>query len=411
MARYEAGGVVGRGRMAILGIVAIAGGALVPAGGARAQAVVHEVEFGQPLEGVQGEVLAALPRSLRVHSGDIIHLHNDFTPGNGVIHWGAFLPAPYSPKRWMADHGRMPDGPWAMFVLDPDERPEVASAAWKDNNRMIFPSDPQCGESVHNPCEFDASGDGDDGVLGSGLGWGIEASLDYYVRVDAEPGTVFWALCPYHPTVQLRVEVVAPGEPVTAADDSAARNAAYVAAQEKKARALHEKHLSVQRSHPGPGGTRRWEAHAGIADGPLFLMDMYPKTLSISRDDRVRWEFGRGEVHTVTFPLETALSEPWSSAKCDLDTDAGSAEDVDALPVRPFCPGGPLQVEFDLSHLFPLPIGNGTFSAGDDFETSGVRSRGWPGLPGAYELDFPKGGTFGYACMLHPQMRGTVVVR
>ncbi|MDP9066887.1 MAG: hypothetical protein M3N53_00885 [Actinomycetota bacterium] len=391
--------------------------AAMPVTTAEAASVTHEVQFAALTDGVDAEVIRAFPGSLRVHSGDLIHFTGNLSeaiPEAGV-HGAAVLPKGESPAEWLPERATNLEGPWAAFVRDPDEQPDRVAEAWKIPNRVIFPSRPQCGATADNPCEFDGTGDGDQGVLGSGMGWGLNSFLDFYVRVTAEPGTTLWALCPFHPAIRVRIDVVPEDEAVTTPEQLASRRDAAVAKYEKKAVALHEDYVDARVGRQRADGSKVWQAWAGLEEGPIFLAGMYPKTLRVRAGDSVKWNFGRKEVHTVSFPLDTALQTPWLTVKCDLDTDSGTAEDVDGAPAPPFCPGATTQVEFDLDHTFPLPIGNGAFAGSDDFETSGLRGYGLPGLNNApYRLRFRKASGaegFTYACMLHYGMRGKIVVR
>ncbi len=390
--------------------------AALPVGGASAAPVTHEVHFAAFTEGVAAEVIKSFPGTLRVHSGDLIHFTANTDPAipEAGVHGAGLLPKGQEPRTWLREQATNLEGPWAAFVPDPDEQPDLVPSAWKISNRMIFPNRPQCGATADNPCDFDGSGDGDQGVLASGMGWGVDSFLDFYVRVTAEAGTTLWALCPFHPAIRVRIDVVADDEAASSPEAVAAAREAAIARHATKAVALHEEYVDARIGRRGRDGAKVWQAWAGLEAGPIFLAGMYPRTLRVRQGDTVEWNFGRKEIHTVSLPLNTALQTPWLTVKCDLDTDAGTAEDVDGAPAPPFCPGATTQVEFDLDHTFPLPIGNGSFGGADDFETSGIRGYGYPGLRSApYRLRFNKAsgrGGFAYACMLHYGMRGKIVV-
>ncbi|HVF53384.1 MAG TPA: hypothetical protein VNC78_07210 [Actinomycetota bacterium] len=396
----------------------LAGGltGVAPSQAAQTDSVMHEVQFAQFLTGAPGEVLAAFPERLVVHPGDTVHFSGHFgeeIPETGV-HLVQLLPGGMSVDEWSQEEFLSPTGEWATFATDPDEDPEEAPEAWKLNSRVVWPSHPYCGHSEEAPCDFDGSEGPLNGVLNSGVGLGLDSFLDFYVRITAAPGTTIWALCPFHPGIRIPIEVVDASEALppgqAAADSIAARMPRY----NTQAAALHANHVDKQVSVKGRGSSRIWEAWPGLERGPIFLADMYPDKLVVRKGDSVRWHFPTNEIHTVTMPLEGASAITWLTAQCDLDTDQGSLDDAPAAPVPPFCAGGPLQYEGDLAHEFPFMIGDNEFTHATDFANSGVRSPGYPGLPTApYTLRFPSlspTAGFTYVCLLHPSMRGTVVV-
>jgi hypothetical protein len=97
---------------------------------------------------------------------------------------------------------------------------------------------------------------------------------------------------------------------------------------------------------------------------------------------------------------------------CDPDGDAGAGPDVPPeLAEPPFC-NDPTQLEFELDDRFIAPQGNGVFRGGD-LESSGARGRHAALGNDAYSLTFratSPGTGFKYLCLIHPFMRGRVVV-
>jgi LPXTG-motif cell wall-anchored protein len=108
-----------------------------------------------------------------------------------------------------------------------------------------------------------------------------------------------------------------------------------------------------------------WDSadHGNLAQ--LYL----PGSITVNVGDTVTWSLGGLEPHTVTF------GPP------------------------PFPPG---------SDLANAPAGGSSFD-GTGFATSGILLP----VPGAkgFALTFTKAGTFNYQCLLHPSMRGTVIVQ
>lgn len=384
--------------------------------GALADPVMHEVEFGEFTAGVPGEVVASFPDKLLVHTGDTIHFANALgsIPETGV-HLVSLLPADIVLEEWLDDDYRSPEGSFAPFISDPDEAPAEAPAAWKLNNKHMFPSHPYCGHAEQAPCDFDGSEGPLNGILNAGAGYGVDTFLDFYVRITAEPGTTIWAICPFHPGIRIQIKVVDESQALPSDQQAPDAIARRMPAYEKQALALHRAYVNKQLARKGPGGTKIWEAWPGLSRGPLMLVGMYPRALAVEQGDAVRFNFPKtAEAHTVTMPLDKAGQIPWLGFQCDPDTDSGPLPDVASAPVPPFCPGGPLQVEADLAHEFPFPIGEGVFIGDADFETSGVRGAAYPGLTtGPYLVRFPvisPADGFAYACLLHPTMRGSIIV-
>lgn len=119
------------------------------------------------------------------------------------------------------------------------------------------------------------------------------------------------------------------------------------------------------------------------------------------------------EVHTATFPLAQGLEIANESfiPSCDPDGDSGLQPDgPPEVEGPPFCTD-PSQLELDLD-IRMMDHGDGVLRSASDFENSGVRgdflSRA------SWDLKFrsksPDKG-FQYVCMIHPFMRGKVIVK
>lgn len=389
--------------------------ALIPAGAARA-ASVYPVELGEFLEGSPSEVMRMFPERLTVHPGDILHFTNQAgtIPETG-IHLVGLLPAGQEVDAFNAEFGTEPDDPWAAFVADPDETPERAEIAYKLNPDLFWPSNLACG-SAENPCVFDGTGEPGDMFTSGAL---FIDPLDFRVEIAAEPGTTLWAFCPFHPELRLRIDVVGPDEPASdpaVVEEARQRDLARYTAIAAKA---HKQYLTKRVGHRAKDGSTVWEAWPGVEIGPVALFAMYPKTLEIRAGDSVRWNFEpRGpDAHSVTFPLERGLEihNEFISLWCDLDGDAGTQPDVEALPAPPFCPLPTVQLELDISHDFLPPAGDSRYLGDDDeFDSSGIRAI-FPGLTNAnYEMRFDAtsgAGGFSYVCVMHGgPMTGKIVV-
>jgi plastocyanin len=386
---------------ALLGASVMLAG-LFPATQAGAQAT-YDVRVGQFLRGAPAESMRFFPASLTVHPGDVLHFTSE------GFHTATLLPTGVSTDDFVQDYASGLDEPWSFLVADPDEPPGNVKA----NNRALFPTDPACG-APDAPCEFDGSGNPIDGVLNSGIP--LAGPLDFSVEVTADPGDTFWVICLVHPKMQMRVRVVGAGEQTTAPGQVAQETEQQVARDTDHARALHARLDSKRTSHKIRGGGRVWDAWAGFDTQYLALYDFYPGVLRVNRGDRVRWHFDAlyFEDHTVTGPNSRALQIVGESflPVCDPDGDAGPGPDTPPeIEEPPFC-SDPAQVEIDITADFVLPAGNGRVTNRKDFENSGVLGANVPG-PESYDLTFRRrlDGPYKYLCLIHPFMRGRVLVK
>ena len=411
--------VVGRSRMHQALFFAFGVAALIlfarPAAPAQAQAeaqATFDVEIGHLTKGAPAESMAFYPSSLRVHSGDVIRYTNEWgsIPETGV-HGVLALPAGAEPLEWEAENARNFDGEWSFFHTDPDDDPGDSPSALKGNWKALLPTDLTCG-TADNPCITGTSA-----LSRAPMNSGVSNPLDFSLKIEADPGTRIWMLCPIHPAMKMKVDVVANDEPVTTPEEIADRNAAKLRKDTEEAKRLDKTFSSKRASVLRKDGTRLWDAWPGIERGTLSLFRMYPQRLSVSKGDAVRWHFEkmRTEIHSVSFPLSDALdvnNAPWITLVCDPDGDQGSSPDID--PQGGPCPSPPSEVwEFDIHPRFYFPHGDGRMR-GDDYESSGMRGAiaGVPHKP--FTMRFPQSSgltVFDYACQLHPTMRGSVKVR
>jgi plastocyanin len=386
-------------RTATLLVLTFAVGSVLQGGVAKAQ-TTYDVLVGQFLEAAPAaESMRFFPGELDVHQGDTLH----FT-SNG-FHTATFLPSGVGPVEWFDSQATLgTNQPFAL--IEPDE--DDGGDAFKFNNEAIFPSDPSCGGPGQAACTFDGSS-----VLNSGAPF--FGPFDFAATIDAGVGTSFYIVCIIHgPDMRMRVDVVGAGEPASDPDDLVDTNAAALRQDLDTANALHERFSSRRTSHVAVGGARVWDAWAGIDSNHVALYNFYPRKLRIDKGDRVQWHFDSlsFEDHSVTMPFGTAM-EIASNAPiaCDPDSDAGPGPDnPPELEGPPFC-NDPAQLEIELDDRLIPPHGNGAFR-GADLESSGVRGANAPGDQN-YVVRFPERSPdagFKYICLIHPFMRGRVVV-
>jgi hypothetical protein len=381
-------------------------GALLPMTGAGADShTVYTVVAGASLND-KGEKQVShrfFPGDITLHQGDVL----DFgASGKRSI---ALLPVGYEPAEWFAEFSTPEGAPWAALVPDTDE----GAGASKLNTKVGFATDPNCGTEA-GPCVFDGTGNGEDGVLSSGLP--IMTPLDWHIDVQVAPGDSFWIVDLMTPTMAMEVTVVA--DEVAASDPVALAAAAAQQFEEDEATAtsVHQQYATKKVSKTKNGKTT-WTAWAGVDEGAVSLRYMYPLKLTIKKNQLVRWKFTELQhgVRTVTFPKTRSaqLSNSYPQIVCDLDDEGTAADSDPQIGTAPFCTD-PRDVELDVSSEILSQAGDGLYTAGTDFESSGVRGAGYASDVRDYVLKFtktsPKKG-FKYASIVHMYATGTVVVK
>jgi plastocyanin len=386
-------------RRATLLVLTFAVGTMLQGGIAQGQ-TTYEVLVGQFLEAApSAESMRYFPGKLEVHEGDTLH----FT-SNG-FHTATFLPTGVGPVQWFDSQATLgTDQPFAL--IEPDE--DDGDDAFKFNNDAIFASDPDCGGPGQPACSFDGSSEVNSGAPFFG-------PFDFAASVDVGAGSSFYIVCIIHgPNMRMKVDVVGAGDPASDPADIEKENAAALRQDLDTASALHERFGSRRTSHLAVGGNRVWDAWAGVDSNHVALYGFYPRKLRIDKGDRVQWHFDSlsFEDHTVTMPLGTAREIARNTPiACDPDGDGGPGPDNPPdLEAPPFC-DDPSQLEIELDDRLIPPHGNGAFR-GADLESSGIRGANSPGDQN-YAVRFPKRSPdagFKYLCLIHPFMRGSVVV-
>jgi plastocyanin len=388
-------------RVRVFVMFALLIGVLVPATTASA-ATTYEVEIGRFLEGAPAESMRFLPGSIDVHRGDTLHF------SSFGFHTATLLPVGTGPVEWfdtMAEPGT--SDPYTIFQPDPDD------GSYKFSVQALLPSSFTCGASAQPACTFDGSS-----LLNSGVPLDTGAALDFSTTVTAPRGSSFYVVCVIHgPKMRMEVNVVARSEPASDPADLAAANDAAIQQDTDSARALDEKFSALRTWHKRSDGSRVWDAWAGVENGHVALLAMYPRKLVLEKGDTVQWHFDslNFEPHTATFPVDVGKEIVRGSfyPSCDPDGDAGPGPDNPPdLEAPPFC-ADPTQLELNLDPRFVPVDGNGTFR-GADLESSGVRGLLSPLGDDNWDLTFTRSSgdePFKYLCLIHPFMRGRVVVR
>lgn len=367
----------------------------------------YVVPVGAELDGAPGESMRFFPSTISVHDGDTITFVGGF-------HTATLLPSDTNtasqPARtdvaaWVEDNAGGLGKPYSVFTLDPDDG---AGALKANNTAALGPG--ICGTSTA-PCSFDGSQVVNSGLLFFGEGFTVE--------VNGDAGDVFWGVCLLHTHMRMRINIVA--EEAEASTQSAidTASASTLERDSDLGVALDQKLRNKQSKHTTANGTVVWDAWAGYDAHQVTLFAMYPRRLNIKKGQRVRWHFNQlvNEIHTATFPLKRGLNIAAGAFETVCDPDGDSGTEPDTPPTSeapPFC-DDISQLEFDIPKEFGLPSGNGKVSSKSDFENSAVRGPSPEVSSNApFTLQFTKasGDTpFKYLCLVHPFMRGKVVVR
>lgn len=139
---------------------------------------------------------------------------------------------------------------------------------------------------------------------------------------------------------------------------------------------------------PRPATSHHYFVSMGAAhDRVTNVSDSFnPRALTIHAGDSVTWI---GAFHTVTFGSEAALH---------------AVEEHFVLPV-PQKAGPPL---ITINPRAALPAGGPTYTGSGWVNSGFLTPKG--GAPAQYTLTFPKAGTYGYDCLVHPGMDGVITV-
>lgn len=413
----------GRKRFAALAVMAVIASVLVaPLQQARA-ATEYTVDVGSFLGGpncnfetgkgcvpADGMRFYGGPR-LRVMQGDTV------TFVFQGFHTATAIPENEDVHAWIPDNAGGVGKPYSLLVPDPDdtavdEGGSATTPSTKANLAAAFPSSFLCG-SRSAPCPYDGTS-----VVNSGLplGGGEGGPPTFSMQITAEPGDDFWVICLVHTHMRLRITVVS--DPTQASDPAAVTAAgdSQEAFDEDEAASIHNKLKNADGSHKTRDGRTVWDVQVGWDNHWLSLLAMYPKKLAIDKGDTVRFHFAEAgvyEIHTATFPFDTALEvfEQVFVPGCDPDGDAGPGPDGPPENQATVC-NDPTQVEFDVPPLAAFTQGDGIFK-GSDYENSGIRGADAPTVA-SWDLKFPKASPdkgFKYFCLIHsPFMGGKVIV-
>ena len=226
------------------------------------------------------------------------------------------------------------------------------------------------------------------------------------IAKDATPGT-YRFFCNYHFIfMQGELEIVPPGTAIPSEQDVLREAREEVQSQAAKALAAVRK---VQKLPVGArvGKLRLPLAGKAVSDeseseedsgSPVIINEFFPRTIQAKVGQPVRWDFD-GWGHTVSFNV------PKYFPIFTVDDDTGRVQ-WDPKSHEPVGWDLPERETFRQEESPPpADLDAGTWDGKGGFHSSGALNPG-----DSFTLTFSRAGTYPYACVLHPQMVGTVQV-
>lgn len=274
---------------------------------------------------------------------------------------------------------------------------------------------------VQNAVEFGISS----GVLVNPPPSGGKGNTSFAVTLDPQlsPGVFYFMSDVDGPTMSGRIDVVPADQPVQSAADLQAdaqrqyqADLTWFASQDR---------ISNPPESSNPDGTKTWQASAGMGspDGRLAINQFFPSAMVVRAGDTVTWsDHGPAQVpHTVSgfAPSLAALPTNLSpfQAGCQPATGPLVTPPPGSFPPDLWNTCVNAEVALLTKNSQPSAPSGTPYTSGE--RTSGILLNqayldspiGY-GLPysSTYSVTFPKPGIYYYACAIHPNMTGVVVV-
>lgn len=282
------------------------------------------------------------------------------------------------------------------FVADADDVP-----AWSDPSTEKIDLDATCPEGGDRQPAFD----GRQGLYNSGFipPQGPHANTFVVpIAADAEPGT-YQYFCNYHWTgMKGAIEIVPDDEPVPdqATVSRQARKEIEADAKAALAKVEEAKRIAPGRSVDGLELPLAGRDTGEEDSGYVIVNEFLPAKFSAKVGQKVTWTFD-GTAHTVSFNVPKYF--PLFTVRKDGDVvwNAKSHEAVGWTVPERAQDGADGEEEPP-----PRNVDVGKWDGRGGFHSSGALEPGE-----RFSVTFTKAGTYAYACVLHPQMVGTLEVK
>jgi plastocyanin len=234
---------------------------------------------------------------------------------------------------------------------------------------------------------------------------------DWFVAINASPGTTFNYFCHLHPGMRGTVTVVdnsntdipTPAQVSTAGeqqfnDDKTEAEAAYAQAQ-------------IPSFTGGARGSRTYHVHVGLTTGDehVAIHDMLPSALNLVSGDIVKYDWQSNVIHTVSFVAGPGLRSPFG-------VDCGTSY----VPLNAPPPPLPACTEFENGQP-EIIVDPGTRASGqvlnmkfgaDSGVLAGADYSAFYGNLGSssWAVKSSQPGSYPYQCTIHDWMTGTLTV-
>ncbi len=218
------------------------------------------------------------------------------------------------------------------------------------------------------------------------------------IAEDATPGTYRY-FCNYHFIFMSGdVQVVEPGKSIPSQAEVSKQARTEIQADADKALPKVEAAKTIKQGAKIDEVTLPLAGRAIDEETPVIINEFLPKQVSSKVGQKVTWTFD-GAVHTVSFnvPKYFPIFTVAKSGRVTWDPKAHEPVGF-ALPKQ----------ETNRQEERPPPVAAdaGTWDGRGGFHSSGALNPG-----DTFSVTFTRPGTYSYACVLHPQMVGTLEVR
>jgi plastocyanin len=338
--------------------------------------------------------LAYFPKTVEAHPGETVSFHNNFSGEPHTVTFGTLADAALKAAATADPNGPPPPEVAKLPDLLPqgpgDANQTAAKACVVDSGDL-----PKDGEGCDGT---DAAFTGKQVFYNSGYLSSDTTSWDLKLADDIAPGSYSYYCLLHGPSMSGTIDVVdkattvpSPGE---VAKQAAAERDAGLAKVKDAVAALPKGEI------PGlvPAAPGQVLAGTGAEDPSAPGVEEFgPKQIKIKVGESVTWVFVGP--HTVSF------NAPKGAAEALIKGDDGGWH----LNPKANDPAGGPPVAMNEG-----PPGPPKVTDGGSFDGTGFRSTGFvvsfPPALSAYKLTFTKPGTYGYLCLIHPGMTGSVVV-